>query len=135
LGKSKTGYAKVSLKRELTEIIDQFIREYPEYGFRSLAQFMEDAARRRAEDLHVFELTPRFSLSQISPDQVTIEDKKLRRLVDVHRKQNGLWCQYCGKPDCEHAQFALTLGITKAPGKKQTAQVLANPGPKPKKKP
>jgi metal-responsive CopG/Arc/MetJ family transcriptional regulator len=53
-------YSKISLKKELMEKIEQFIREYPEHGYRSLAQFIEDAVRRRADELRVFELTPRF---------------------------------------------------------------------------
>lgn len=44
-------YVKVSLKKELMETIRQFIHDYPEFGYRSLAQFVEDAVRRRVETL------------------------------------------------------------------------------------
>jgi len=40
-------YTNISLKKEMMDEIDQFIREYPELGFRSLAQFVEDAVRHR----------------------------------------------------------------------------------------
>jgi len=57
LAKKQWRYVKVSLKREFMEKIQKFIEDHPELGYRSLSQFVEDAVRRRAEELHVF--TPR----------------------------------------------------------------------------
>ncbi len=51
----RTKYTKVSIKRELLEYIEIFIKQNPELGYRSLAQFVEDAIRRRADELHIFE--------------------------------------------------------------------------------
>jgi hypothetical protein len=51
-------YSKLSLKREFMEKVEQFIEDYPEHGYRGLAQFVEDAVRRRADELRVFQLTP-----------------------------------------------------------------------------
>lgn len=44
-------FTKPSLKKELMDYIVKFIEENPELGYRSLAQFIEDAARRRIEEL------------------------------------------------------------------------------------
>lgn len=54
-------YSKLSLKKELADTIRKFIDAHPEYGYRSLAQFIEDAIRRRADELGAFD----FRLSQV----------------------------------------------------------------------
>lgn len=75
--------------------IQKFIEDYPEHGYRSLAQFVEDAVRRRADELKVFELTPRFEHFNMLPDHVTIEDKKLKIWVDIYLEANELRCEHC----------------------------------------
>ena len=102
------------------EKIEEFIREYPEHGYRSLAQFAEDAVRRRADELRVFELTPRFTHFNILSDHATIQDKKTRRWVNVYPKEPGeLWCEYCDSTDCVHVKFALTVPEIKKALKKK----------------
>ncbi len=40
----------LSLNKDLMDIIEQFIKDYPEFGYRTLGQFTEDAVRRRADE-------------------------------------------------------------------------------------
>lgn len=106
---SKSKYVKPSLKSELMKKIEQFIDDYPERGYRSMAQFIEDAVRRRADELRVFELTPRFEHFNCKEDHVTIHDKKLGRWVDVYFTKDGkIHCEYCETNDCEHVKFVLS---------------------------
>ena len=53
-------YRGVTLQRELIDKVEQYIEDYPEQGYKSIADFVTDAVRRRAEELNVFKLTPRF---------------------------------------------------------------------------
>ena len=50
-------FRRISLKKELVDEIENYVLTHPEHGYRSIAQFIEDAIRRRAEDLHVFSST------------------------------------------------------------------------------
>jgi hypothetical protein len=117
-------YSKISLKKEFMNKIEQFIKEYPEHGYRSLAQFIEDAVRRRAEELRVFELTPRFRHFNTNENRITIMDKKVGwddkegkrqpRMIDIYVKPVGeyeyeLWCEYCNSNKCEHVAYALSI--------------------------
>jgi hypothetical protein len=123
--KKKYGYGKPSIDKNLYDIIQQFIEEYPDYGYGSVNNFIEDAIRRRAEELRIFELTPRFSHFNVYENRITILDKKLGfddekgkrhpKMIDVYFKPVGefneyvLWCEYCGREDCEHVKYALTI--------------------------
>ena len=51
--KKEDPYRRVSLKKELVDVIEVFIKEHPEFGYRSIASFVEDAIRRRAEQLRI----------------------------------------------------------------------------------
>lgn len=46
-------YRRVSLKKELVDTIEKFIKKHPEFGYRSIAQFVEDAIRERAEKIRI----------------------------------------------------------------------------------
>lgn len=103
-------YTKLSVKKELMDKIQNFIDDYPELGYRSLAEFVEDATRRRAEELRVFELTPRFEYFNTYEGHATIRDKKLGLYVDLYPQENGtLLCKHCESTGCEHVEFALTV--------------------------
>ena len=113
-------YSKPSLNKELMDKIKQFIYDYPELGYRTLGQFVEDAVRRRAEELRVFMLSPRFEHFNTYEDHATIRDKKLGRYVDIYPHRNGeLWCENCESTDCEHVQYSLTVPKIVEPLKKQ----------------
>jgi len=118
-----SAYIKPSLKKELMQKIQEFIDEYPEHGYRSLAQFIEDAVRRRADQLRVFEFTPRFRHFNTYEDHVTIEDKKIGhdvngkrtpRIIDIYIRMVGehgfvFWCEYCDSTECEHIKYVLSI--------------------------
>lgn len=128
-------YSKLSLKKEFMEKIEQFIKDYPEHGYRSLAQFVEDAIRRRSDELRVFQLTPRFSHMNTFENHVSIMDKKLGwddkegkrqpRIIDIHVRETGnyryvFWCEYCDSTKCEHVKYVYSIGhITMEPLRKQ----------------
>lgn len=127
-------YSKLSLKKEFMEKIEQFIRDYPEHGYRSLAQFVEDAVRRRADELRVFQLTPRFSHINTYENHVTIADKKIGHDVEGERRPRPInvyvrevgnsryvfWCEYCNSTECEHVKYVVSIGhITMEPLRKR----------------
>ena len=45
------GYKTTALPVELYEKIEKLIRSYPEFGYRSVMEFVADAVRRRLEEL------------------------------------------------------------------------------------
>lgn len=47
-------YRNISQKRELVDAVESFIQRVPQLGYRSLAEFYEDAARKRLEELEGF---------------------------------------------------------------------------------
>jgi hypothetical protein len=47
----KYGYRSMSIKEEFASNIEKFIDENPQLGYRSIASFLEEAARRRLETL------------------------------------------------------------------------------------
>lgn len=117
-------FTKPSLKRELLDLVQQFIDEYPEYGFRSLAEFIEDAVRRRIDELRIRQLIPRFEHLNTFEDHVSIMDRKLGwddekgqrhpRLIDVYVRPISdskfvFYCEFCGKSDCEHIKYVLSI--------------------------
>jgi len=103
-------YRGVTLQRELIDKIEQYIEDYPEQGYKSIADFVTDAIRRRAEELNVFKLAPRFEHFNVYEDHATIWDKKLSLAVDVYPREDGtMWCKHCESTDCEHVEFALTV--------------------------
>jgi len=122
---SEGDYVKINLNKSLAEKLRQFMEDYPEYGYRTLGQFAEDAIRSKAKELRVFELTPRFFHFNVYEDHITIGDRKLGhddehgrrqpRLIDIYFKPVGklneyvLWCEYCESDNCEHVKYALTI--------------------------
>jgi hypothetical protein len=48
-------FRNLSLKKEFCDNIENWIKRNPQYGYRSIAQFIEDAARKRAENLGVYD--------------------------------------------------------------------------------
>jgi len=56
-------------------------------------------------------LSPRFEHFNCYEDHVTLWDRKLERLVNVYfnGKAPYVMCELCGRSDCEHVLFALSL--------------------------
>lgn len=68
--------------------------------------------RRRKEQLSSFEeldLGSRFEHFNVYMDHVTIWDRKVNRLIDVHFRDGHAYCDYDEAEDCEHIRFALSL--------------------------
>lgn len=52
----------------------------------------------------------RFKYFNTYETHATIEDRKLRRFIDVYPKESGeLWCEECESTDCAHVKYALTV--------------------------
>ena len=102
-------YLNQYASEKLVEAIENFMKENPKYGYRSIAQFMEDAARKRLEELNALGTMPRFEHFNRGPDGVKIFDRRLRRIADVYFKPDGIFCDLDQKDDCEHITFALTV--------------------------
>jgi hypothetical protein len=103
----KPEYTGVSLKEELAVSIDDFLREHPTLAYRSLTQFVEDAARRRLEQLQAqIKELPRFEQINTDENGIKILDRQLHRVVEVHFKPTGVRCSYDQASSCEHVTFA-----------------------------
>ena len=104
----KPEFKSVSIKEEFAESIEAFVKEHPELGYRSIAQFLEDSSRRRLEQLKAeIKQLPRFEQVNIDENGAKILDRELHKVVDVHFKPNGIKCSFHQSNDCEHVQFAL----------------------------
>lgn len=101
-------YTGISLKEEFAASIEKIIEEHPELGYRSIAQFVEDAARRHLENLRAQEkIKPRFEQINSDENGVKILDRELRKVIDIYFKPSGLKCSFHLSDDCEHVEFAL----------------------------
>jgi hypothetical protein len=106
-------YRQVSLSRELVDRIEEYIKTHPERGYKSLADFVTDAVRKRCEELKILVPTPpeppaleHFNVNQ---DHVTIIDRRRRMFADVYFRNNHVYCELCGEENCEHVRYALNL--------------------------
>jgi len=110
MSKKKYEYTKLSVDKKLMDVIEEFIREYPERGYGSIAQFVEEAVRKRAEELKIFELVPRFTHFNLDENGVKISDKKLNmKGIQIFFHPDGILCEYCGTSNCEHIRYAYTV--------------------------
>jgi Arc/MetJ-type ribon-helix-helix transcriptional regulator len=110
-------YTTVRLPKELMEEIDQIIRRGIR-GYKSRAEFIKEAIRKRFEELKTSQLMPalppleHFNLSE---QGVRILDRTLAsktsrgRIIDVYFKPDNVWCDYCQSSSCQHVKFALDL--------------------------
>jgi hypothetical protein len=106
----KPEYKAISIKEEFAQSIEDFIGEHPTFGYRSIAQFLEDSARHRLEELkaQVKEL-PRFEQVNIDENGTKILDRNLHEVVQIYIKPQGINCGFHQINNCEHTDFALTL--------------------------
>jgi hypothetical protein len=98
-------YRNISIKTEFANNLEEFIKANPQFGYRSLAQFLEDSSRRRLEELQ----QPRFRKLNSDENGVKIYDSLLRKTADVYFKPNGICCILDDSASCEHVYYALTL--------------------------
>jgi antitoxin component of MazEF toxin-antitoxin module len=52
---------------------------------------------------------PRFEHINTYESHATIYDNKEGREIEVYFYHNGVWCDSCKAPNCEHIRYALTL--------------------------
>jgi hypothetical protein len=106
-------YRGISLQRELVDKIEEYIKNHPETGYKSLADFVTDAVRKRCEELKILvpispEL-PELEHFNVYEDHVTIIDRKMRRIPSVFFRNNTIFCDVCEKKNCRHVKYALKL--------------------------
>ena len=103
-------FRNLSLKKEFLDSLEAFIDENPQHGYRSIAQFVEDASRRRFEELKTGPPEePRFRKLNSDDNGVKVWDSKVRKTADVFIKPTGIRCLLDESSSCEHVYFALTL--------------------------
>ncbi len=108
----KPEFKSISIKEEFAESIEKFVKEHPELGYRSIAQFLEDASRRRLEELKSqIKTLPRFDKIDGDASGVMIYDRELEDVKAVHVsiKPNGIKCDFHQTDNCEHVKYALSL--------------------------
>jgi hypothetical protein len=106
-------YRGISLQRELVDKIEEYINNHPETGYKSLADFITDAVRKRCEELKILVPTslelPVLEHFNVNQDHVTIIDRRRRMFADVYFRNNHVYCELCGEENCEHVDYALNL--------------------------
>jgi hypothetical protein len=108
--KEEKDYRGVSLKRELVDEVDRFVKEHLEY--KGIADFVHEAVRIRMEEIrksHIERPLPRFEHFNMGENGVRISDRKLRRIADITFKPEGIYCELDDSDHCEHIDFALTV--------------------------
>lgn len=115
-------YRGISLQRELVDRIEEYIKNHPEAGYKSLADFVTDALRKRCEELKILGPSPEppaLEHFNVNEDHVTVIDHKRRMFADVYFRNNHVYCELCEEEDCEHVRYALGLSkVQKALGRK-----------------
>lgn len=106
-------YRGISLQRELVDKIEQYINAHPETGYKSLADFITDAVRKRCEELKILVPVslepPILEHFNVNQDHVTVIDRKRRMFADVYFRNTRVYCELCEKENCEHVKYTLNL--------------------------
>ena len=105
-------YRGISLQRELVDKIEEYIKSHPEAGYKSLADFVTDALRKRCEELRILGPRPEppaLEHFNVYQDHVTVIDHERRMFADVYFRNDRVYCELCGEEDCEHVKYALSL--------------------------
>jgi hypothetical protein len=101
-------WRSVSLPESMVKLVKELVDEYPELGYKSVADFITAAIRAHPD--YTSHAEP-YSHFNVYDDHVTIWDKVKRQLVDVYfsNKRPYLKCSLCEEESCEHARFVLTI--------------------------
>ena len=109
--KTKENWVTTKVRRTLEYEIEKALRgdEAKKEGLTNKAQFVDYAIRELLTRLEV----ERMSHLNMYDDHVKILDNrlgKLGRIVSVYFKRDGKpYCDYCGRIDCVHVQYAWEL--------------------------
>jgi hypothetical protein len=116
-------YRSISMQRELVDKVEDYVKSHPETGYKSLADFITDAVRKRFEELKTLTPAPEPpTLEHFNLDEygVRILDRSLTnqtskgKIIDVYFRPEGVLCDWCRTNSCRHVQFALSLpGVQK----------------------
>jgi len=110
-------YTTVRLPKELMDEIDEIIKHRVR-GYKSRAEFIKEAIRKRFEELKTITPMPQMPPLEhfnISENGVRILDRTLAnktsrgRIIDVYFKPDKVLCEYCESTSCRHVKFALSL--------------------------
>lgn len=110
-------YTTVRLPKELMDEIDQIIK-HGIRGYKSRAEFIKEAIRKRFEELKSIQPMPELPPLEhfnIDEDGIRILDRTLAsktsrgRIIDVYFKPDNVRCDYCQSSSCQHVKFALDL--------------------------
>ncbi|HKZ93957.1 MAG TPA: hypothetical protein VJ249_05185 [Candidatus Bathyarchaeia archaeon] len=106
-------YRSISLQRELVDKIEDCVKNHPETGYNSLADFVTNAVRKRCEELQILTPNPpqlptleHFNINQ---DHVTVIDRARKIFADVYFRNSRVLCEACESENCEHVEYALGL--------------------------
>lgn len=110
----KPEFKSISVKEEFAEDIESFIYQHPSLGYRSIAQFLEDSARRRLEELkEKYPTPPKFEHFNKNDVVRIIEHKptgEIKAVADLFfRSPDIIFCDFDKATSCEHIDFALTV--------------------------
>jgi Arc/MetJ-type ribon-helix-helix transcriptional regulator len=110
-------YTTVRLPKELMKEIDEIIK-HGIRGYKSRAEFIKEAIRKRFEELQAAQSMPKLPPLEhfnVGEEGVRILDRTLAtktssgRIIDVYFKPDSVWCDYCQSSSCRHIKFALGL--------------------------
>jgi len=79
--------------------LDHYRKTYSGLGVWIIRKFLIENTKYRFKHINTLD------------NHITIQDRKLRRIIDVYvrDKTKDLWCEYCGNTDCEHVSFSYTI--------------------------
>jgi len=100
-------HRSISLSKELVEAIEDLIKENPQAGYKSIADFVADAVRIRFEQFGVY--PGNISLLDINANELgpLLYDKNLKKTVQILITPKGLECAECKQSSCRHIKFAI----------------------------
>ena len=103
----KGRFRGVSLQKEIIDAVEKYLKSNPDAPYRSVAEFISEAVRRRLEELE--KIPPRFEHFNLGEHGVRIIDREINWIVDVYFKPEGIWCDYCQTDNCPHIKYALSI--------------------------
>ena len=110
-------YTTVRLPKELMEEIDGIINRGIR-GYKSRAEFIKEAIRKRFEELNVAQPMPKPPILEhfnIDEQGVRVLDRafaskaSMGKIIEVYFKPDLVWCDNCQSSSCRHTEFALEL--------------------------